>query len=215
MQARPAGVRLRGVIGRMLALAVLAILSLAWFAGGASAQPTPYDLGMCVGPPNGEALHPSGSYFTYGPGTFGRDITSPAPPDAMPGALTIIGDSSWTLSRWMTQTTAIGDGCTGRAPVRAWRRLRGRQVWMRTLNVPGYANITLTYWNKNVQYIGSTSSSNLKGTTDWTPMGVSGVIPDGTKYIRIEYRLSGPGEVWIGGSTCGFSYAWITYPYPP
>lgn len=113
MQARPAGVRLRPVIGRMLAFAVLAILSLAAFTGGASAQPLSYHIECGVGPPNWEALHPSGLYFTYGPGIFGRDTTSPAPPYAAssPGALTIIGDSSWKLSRWMTQTTAISDGC--------------------------------------------------------------------------------------------------------
>ena len=87
---------------------------------------------------------------------------------------------------------------------------------MWTLNVPGYANISLTYWDKNVQYIGSSSSSNLKGTTDWTPpMSVHGVTPEGTKYIRIEYLLSGPGEVWIGGTLFGFDYAWITYPEAP
>jgi hypothetical protein len=211
MQARPAGLRRLGrVTGRMLAFAVLAILSLAGFAGGASAQPLSYHIECGVGPPSWEALHPSGLYFTYGPGIFGRDITSPAPPyAAMPGALTIIGDSSWKLSRWMTQTTAIGCGDVhggGFVDVMAS---------MRTLNVPGYANISLTYWDKDVQYIGSASSSNLKGTTDWTPMSVSGVTPEGTKYIRIEYLLSGPGEVWIGGTLFGFDYAWITYPEAP
>jgi hypothetical protein len=200
----------------MLASAALAFLAVAGFTGSASAQPSPYDLEMCVGAPSWEAFRPSSSYFTHGPGAFGRDTTSPAPPYSVQGALTIVGGSSGTLSRWLTKTTAIGDGCAGYGlpPVHGGGYVEV-WVWMRTLNVPGYATVTLTYWDKNVQYIGSTSGGRLTGTTDWTPTGVDAVIPDGTTYIRIEYRLSGPGKLWIGGSTGGFSYATLTYPYPP
>ncbi len=142
--------------------------------------------------------------------------TSPAPPHGSQGALTIVGDGSWTLSRWMTQTTAIGDGCVdGFLPPVHGGGYVSVGVWLRTQDVSGYANVTLTYWNQDVQYIGSTTGDELTGTTDWTPMGVDGMTPEGTKYIRVEYRLSGPGKLWIGSSTGGFSYGWILYPFPP
>jgi hypothetical protein len=200
----------------MLAFVALAFLALAGFTRSASAQPAVWDFGMCVAPPNVEALHPSNVYSTSGPGTFGRDVTSPAPPHGEQGALTIVGDDSWTLSRWLTQTTAIGDGCAGDGmpPIHGGAHVTV-QVWLKTLNVPGYANITLTYWDEAVHYLGSASSAELEGTTDWTPVTLTDVTPDGTSYIRIEYRLSGPGRLWIGGSTGGAPYAWLSYPFPP
>jgi hypothetical protein len=212
MQAGLAGVRRRPGSGRMLAFLALAIVALTGLTGSASAQPYPWPVG--VNSPQREALQPSGLYYTNGPGTFGRDTTSSPPPYQLEGgALTIVGDSSWTLSRWMTQTTAIADGRDGLQVHGGGYVIVG--VWMRTLSVPGYANIALTFWDADLRYIGSTSSTDLKGTTDWTPMHFFGLIPDGTKYVRIEFRLSGPGKVWIGGASGTPEWAYIMYPYPP
>ena len=140
MQARPAGVRLRGVTGRMLALAVVAILSLAWFAGGASARPDRVRSSGCAW----ARLTARRSTRAARTSRTGR-APSGGTSRVRPRQMQIAGgaDDHW----WQPlDAVALDDADHGdrrrlhglRAPVRAWRRVRGRsKVWMRAPERPG------------------------------------------------------------------------------
>jgi hypothetical protein len=188
---------LRTRSARLLVAVGLVFAGVLAFSGGATAQANQNDLELCVPSPS-SPTDPRAFYYTHGPGTFGWDGT----------ALTIVGADAASMSRWMTNTTAIGDGeCAGSPMPVHGGGIVGGYTFMRTENVDGgYAIITLTFWNEQVQFIGSADGGRISGTTDWTPVGFDTQIPAGTKYIRIEYRLNGLGKLWIGRFTGSISY---------
>lgn len=94
---------------------------------------------------------------------------------------------STVLTRWLSKTNIIaaqpGVTYTGSA-------------WLKTSGVTNNANVTINFWNSAQTHLGSYFSSTVAGTTDWTQRTISATAPANTAFIRIEFRLNGPGTLW-------------------
>lgn len=193
-------------LGLLLLATALALPGAARAQGGSS-----WELYPCV-PTFFDRLDPRGAYYANGTGDFGWDGSALTIATSQPIA---------SLARWLSHTTLIAaGGCSPALP----QQLAGLDVQvvatMRTTDVVGgYASLALTYWDANQQFIGSQSSTttpqpgwvgtpsaaSLSGTTDWTSVTAAGVVPAGTKYVRLEFRLAGPGRLWIRSANGYFS----------
>jgi len=64
----------------------------------------------------------------------------------------------------------------------------------------GFAGLTLTYWTAAGTYLSGSAvdaSVKLTGSTDWTQLSVGVSPPPGAAFVRVEFRLWGPGKLWI------------------
>ena len=185
------------------AAAVLA-LALA-LAGSAGAQPIDFFLPI----PNPVFADPPGNdYVTTGQGTFDRTSDS-----SFPGghSLRIVtSQPAGSLARWMTRTNAVANACTSPGFTGCTVPLAGLEIVVnaefRLTGVDhGHAELALTYWNAQQQYLGRTDAASqggnpfapLTGTTGWVTVFAAGVAPAGTAFVRIEFRLYGPGALLV------------------
>ena len=74
-------------------------------------------------------------------------------------------------------------------------------AYMKTQGVAGgFAELVVTFWDANGAYIASSAVGcpiHLTGDTDWSEQNVSTRAPAGAAYMRLEFRLNGPGTLWI------------------
>jgi hypothetical protein len=94
------------------------------------------------------------------------------------------------LSRWVSRVTAL--------PLSP--QVLTVSVFLKTDQVDGgYAGLTLTYWTAAGTYIpdSAVDSSIMTGTQDWTPVVLGVLPPPGAAFVRVEFRLKGPGTLWI------------------
>ena len=142
-----------------------------------------------LAPNPGFELTPTTSFFTHGDGTFtwATDQSNSAT-----HSLKIVSTTS-TLSRWLTNTTAI----TAQAG-----KTYTASVYAKTNAVTGSVRLTITYWNASATYLGvAVDTPSLTGTQNWTKLTISQQAPTGTAYIRLEMRLTGPGTAWYDDLT--------------
>jgi hypothetical protein len=96
------------------------------------------------------------------------------------------------MARWMTQISEV--------PVTPGTTYSST-AFMKTQGVAGgFAQLVATFWDANGAYIASSAvgdPNHLTGDTDWSEQKVSARAPDGAAYMRLEFRLEGPGTVWI------------------
>jgi hypothetical protein len=147
-------------------------------------EPTP------AGPPNlapnpDFEADPSTSYFTHGAATFSWATDQSHSPTH---SLKIVSTSGG-LKRWLSKTNAIAA-----TPGTQYTAC----VYLKTQGVgTNAAQLAVNFWNASQTYIPATvGSPTLSGTTDWTQVCVTATSPAGTAYIRVEFRLTGPGTLW-------------------
>jgi hypothetical protein len=64
------------------------------------------------------------------------------------------------------------------------------------------ANLSIDFWDSARTYLGVTAdSAQLVGTQDWTYVFTSSKAPPRTAYVRLEFRLFGPGTLWADDVT--------------
>jgi hypothetical protein len=92
------------------------------------------------------------------------------------------------LARAMTATTAVPiDG-----------RPLDVAAWLKTEDVEhGDARLVLTFWSAAKTYISAVDSTTLTGDNAWTQLTLGRTPPAGAAYVRVEFRLRGPGTIWI------------------
>ena len=125
-------------------------------------------------------------YYHWGPGTF-----SWVDNVAHTGSHSLeVSSTSGGLSRWLSNTTSL-QAFPG-------QRYHG-SVWVKTQDVAGNANITLTFWNSHGNYIGGSAagSSDVGGTNGFTQLSVTTTAPAGTAFVRLEFRQDGTGTSWF------------------
>jgi hypothetical protein len=128
---------------------------------------------------------PSDYYSTHGTAAFSwaSDVSlSPT------HALKIVSTQApGVLTRWMSRA------CVYPADI------LNASVFLRTQGVTnGRARLAVTYWQGST-YAGRTldSAVSLTGKQDWTKVIVLGRPPAGATCARVEFRLFGPGTLWI------------------
>jgi hypothetical protein len=128
---------------------------------------------------------PYASYYTWDPASYSWAVDAARSPTH---SLKIVSTRpAGAMTRWMTNTTAVtaagGTTYTG-------------SVYLKTAGAHR-ANLSLTFWNAPVNYLGLTAYSQaVSGTRDWTQVSVQAKAPAGTAHVRIEFRLFGPGTRW-------------------
>jgi hypothetical protein len=98
---------------------------------------------------------------------------------------------SGSTARWLTTITAI--------PVTAGKAY-DVSAWLKTQDVShGNGQLVVTFYGAAQAYIpGSATGSAqlLTGSQDWTQVALSATAPAGAAYMRVEFRLTGPGTLW-------------------
>jgi hypothetical protein len=135
-------------------------------------------------------LDPSAYFSSDGPGTFTWATDQSHSPTH---ALKLVSSQpSGSTARWLTRTDTI--------PVTAGASYDAA-AWLKTEGVDhGDAHVTVTYWDAAGAYIAGSaadSAQQLTGSQDWTRIGVTSTAPAGAAFARVEFRLTGPGTLWI------------------
>lgn len=133
---------------------------------------------------------PSGRYFPNGPCTFSWADDQWRSSPSQPRSLKIVSATS-DLCRWLTRTDSIPaipgqvyDVC----------------VYAKTQAVAGRTFLSVNFWTAGVSYIPATVDSplQLSGSQDWTQLcRLHVTAPPGAAFLRVEFRLEGPGTVWL------------------
>jgi hypothetical protein len=158
-------------------------------SGGSPAPPPPPPSGNLAKNPGFET-DPNVDYFPYGSATF-----SWAADAAHGGARSVKVTSvqpAGTLTRWLSKTTSIGAQAGG---------TYNASAWFMTSGVSDHAVITINFWDANSNHLGSTDGNTLSGTTGWTLLSTQATAPPNTAFVRVEFRLWGPGSMWADDVT--------------
>jgi hypothetical protein len=133
---------------------------------------------------------PNVDYFPYGSATF-----SWASDAAHGGSRSVKVQSvqpAGTLTRWLSKTNSIGAQAGG---------VYRASAWFRTSGVTDRAVITVNFWDANSVHLGSTDGGTLSGTSNWTLLTTQATAPANTAFVRVEFRLWGPGSMWADDVT--------------
>jgi hypothetical protein len=65
--------------------------------------------------------------------------------------------------------------------------------------VAGSVRLSVVYFNSAGTQTGgvATAPQTLSGTNDWSELSFTVVPPAAAKYARVEFRLYGPGTMWV------------------
>jgi|GEM_PF-3531792 len=130
---------------------------------------------------------PSLNYLYYGTGTFtwASDYFH-----AGAKSLKIVSSqATGVFARWVSKVSNIG-AVAGQTYIAS--------VWMKTSGVTQYGELLINFWDSNQVYLNKYYiSPHVSGTSNWTQLTVSGIAPANTKYVRAEFRLYGPGTIWV------------------
>ncbi|MBI3855857.1 MAG: VCBS repeat-containing protein [Planctomycetes bacterium] len=161
-------------------------------AGGGSPPPPPPPP-----PPSGTLARnpgfetdPNTDYFPYGSATF--SWATDAAHSGSHSLKVVSVQPAGTLTRWLSKTTSITAqaGATYKA-----------NAWFKTSGVSDHAVITINFWDANGAVLGGNDGGTLSGTSNWTQLNVQGTAPAGTAFVRVEFRLWGPGSMWADDVT--------------
>ncbi|MFA4870825.1 MAG: glycoside hydrolase family 16 protein [Pedobacter sp.] len=130
--------------------------------------------------------NPTTSYYTNGNSVFLWDLAT-----AHFGTHSLKISSKQTsgaFSRWMSKTNVIS--------AQAGQTYSG-SVWMKDTGTGSYGKFVITFWNSGQGYLGSYESISVLPTSVWTQVTAQGVAPANTAFVRVEFRLYGPGTLWV------------------
>jgi hypothetical protein len=130
-------------------------------------------------------VSPTTHYTTHGTGTF-----TWATDQAYTGDRSVkveSSQSSSSLARWMTRTKTIEA-----APGALYRA----STYFRTVSVTNKVVLSLQFWDADLKHLGGIESLKLSGTSPWRLLAVERTAPAGSRYVRVEFRLYGPGTMW-------------------
>jgi hypothetical protein len=136
---------------------------------------------------------PNVDYFTYASSPLSANAFSWASDAAHTGSHSlklVSSQAGGSLARWLSQTNKIPA-----TPGSSY----SASAWFKTSNVSQGVYLTANFWNSSQTWLGSTigdSSPTISGSQDWTQLNLQTTAPPGTAYIRIEFRLTGPGTFW-------------------
>ncbi|HYE34678.1 hypothetical protein, partial [Methylocaldum sp.] len=130
---------------------------------------------------------PAIDYFTHGTGTFSwaKDVAHTGK-----ASLKIVSSQpNGAITRWLSRTKRItataGETYTATA-------------WLKSQNLAQNGMLTINFWNSSGQHLGSYNSpTQVRGTSNWTPVSVDAMAPLGSAYARVEFRLYGSGTLWV------------------
>ena len=133
-------------------------------------------------------IDPSPFYFTNGPCQFGWDATAFYPLDQA-SSLKIVSTTA-SLCRWLSNTDAIAVMPGAGYDVSAWLKSVG--------GPSATGRLSVNFWDASRVYIPATvdAPETVNGTQDWTRLGLHVTAPKGAVYLRVEFRLNGPGTLW-------------------
>jgi hypothetical protein len=127
------------------------------------------------------------SYSTDGPCAFSQATDQSASPTH---SLKIVSTQAGTC-RWMSAGDAIAVGSA---------RFLAASARLKTEAVDhGSAWLTVTFWTAGGSYVSGSSvdSGSVAGTQDWAAVSLLAPVPAGAAFMRLEFRLAGPGTLWI------------------
>ena len=161
---------------------------------GGSADAFSNALGPVVRAPSGSGnlahnpdveLNPGPYYFTDGPCSFSWATDASHSPTH---ALKIYTTTS-TPCRWMTETRAIAAIPGTSYDVSAW---------LKTLGTASVTYLSINFWDKTETYIPATidAAQTIHGPQDWTQINLRATAPANAAFLRVEFRLNGPGTLW-------------------
>jgi len=122
-------------------------------------------------------------YYGNGPATF-----SWATDQAHGGthALKLVSATP-TLARWISQQREI--------PVRPGQRFTV-SAWVKRQGTTG-GNLAVNFWDADWTYVPATANTpDEGGTSDWKRVELTTTAPPGAAYLRVEFRVNGPGTLW-------------------
>ncbi|GAN31511.1 hypothetical protein [Candidatus Brocadia sinica] len=144
-----------------------------------------------LAPNPGFETDPMVNYFTDGNGAF--TWTADAAYTGSRSLKIVSSQSTGTFARWMSKTTEIG------AFAGAYYTA---SVWMKAGSINQYGKLVINFWDSSLKYLGGYKSSGLvSGTSGWTKITVQGTALSNAAYLRVEFRLYGPGTLWIDDVT--------------
>ncbi len=153
---------------------------------GPEAPPTPPAQNLAPNP--SFELDPATSYFTHGVARF-----SWASDVARTGTRSLkIESRSVSMSRWMTNTSSV-ETTPG--------AVYGLSAFFKTGSVPpaSVVRIAATFFAASGAYLdGSAEQSvGLSGVEEWAKLSLSLTAPPLSTFLRIEFRLTGVGTIWV------------------
>lgn len=134
---------------------------------------------------------PGPFYYPNGPCTFSWSTEQAHSPTHS----LKIASTTASLCRWLSNTT----GTTASAGTSYYA-----SAYLKTVGVgpAGQMTVAISFWNSSGAYTGTTfQAPAVSGTHDWTLMSVQGTAPSGTRYVRLEFRLNGPGSLYADDAT--------------
>ncbi|MCX9089300.1 MAG: family 16 glycosylhydrolase [Candidatus Methanoperedens sp.] len=153
-----------------------------------------------LAPNSGFETDPLVDYFTYGKGTF--TWANDAAHTGSRSTKIVSIQPTGSYARWMGKT----DKTSGQAGSEY-----SASVWMKSISVVQYGKLVINFWDASLNYLGGTESSgSIRGTTDWTQLAVQGIAPSKTAFVRVEFRLYGPGTLWVDDVNLGLKTATST-----
>ena len=132
-------------------------------------------------------IDPSPFYFTDGPCQFRWDATAFYPLDQA-SSLKIVSTTA-PLCRWMTETRTIAATPGTSYDVSAW---------LKTLGTASVTHLSVNFWDRAETYIPATVDApvSIHGPQDWTQLSLRVKAPANAAFLRVEFRLNGPGTLW-------------------
>ena len=134
---------------------------------------------------SGVELNPGPYYFTDGPCSFSWATDgSHSPTHALK-----INSTTSTQCRWLTETRAIGATPGVSYDVSAW---------LKTLGTASVTRLSVNFWDRSETYTPATVDApvSIHGPQDWTQLSLHVTAPANAAFLRVEFRLNGPGTLW-------------------
>ncbi len=138
--------------------------------------------------PNGsfETPSPEGWYTNTWKGTPGTFAWTDE--DAFDGTYSVmITGASGSKNRWMTGRNI---------PVTPGQMLEF-SGYARAVDVTDRALVSVSFWDKNLKWLGTSNSDLISGTTGWLELTGSAEAPASAAFARVELRLYGGGSVYF------------------
>ena len=160
-------------------------------------NPTVTSSSTNLAPNSGFETDPLVDYFTYGKGTF--TWANDAAHTGSRSTKIVSIQPTGSYARWLSKTDKIS-GQAGND--------YSASVWMKSISVAQYGKLVINFWDASLNYLGGRESAGyIRGTTDWTQLAVQGIAPSKTAFVRVEFRLYGPGTLWVDDVNLGLKTA--------